>query len=1293
MRLRSKILLFSLGTVALLSALAAFLHPLLLPPLVEYRLHRYAQKHWGASLQAKRASRDGSHWVLEDLVFTEASTGKVLLTIDRAEFGYDLHLFGRQLDLHVKVNNPHLTLYSSSSRESTRSKGWPLPTFGLLAALLHTQGDVAIEGGQLLFPDQASVPLAFAFHGGWDKRFHGEGQLQFATDRTVKAAIAPEKNTFYFERADCAVLAALLGSSWIDPALLQVMHGMISGQLAFHHGLLHSDLVLEDLHVLHPRWHLEASYPHLTLHGDAATGVLTLTQPARVTWRKESSHPYQVQQVSGEVSWQPEQPIHFILHGDGETTAYPVQVEGNYERKLQRAEMQLHFANLQGTLHAEVREPDTQLHLMLHGSAADALSLAPPHWKKQLQPIVETGDVHIHATAHYTPDALQLEGNLQLQDDQISFGMDLASTPALSLQKGWLAARKISLQKYLAPQLRQKGIPHVEGNADLYAAFDTKSFVLQYDARNVVLENGFFSIHIPQLETPAIHYFDLVNGTHGGYVPLSSASYLEKNSGLLLTDMCADAFLGQEQLVFKNLETVCQGIYLAGEFTYHQPENALVIHANTMHAKVSQLQQLCSQFQLAPLLLKLPLDGDVSLRPEGSELQFHFLPEGTEIEIRAQGSLSNGSMAFPHQRMTFRDLSLDFDYTLQNQELLFSDLQGMLLIGSPAHVEEYVLAGDRLHFTAGQLDFDVWVGDKNRDIIRAVGATHPDPEDPRMVQWTLDKNLSHFGDVHPTVFELTLKDWSQLERGQLQLDFQLSTLLRDLQRFSRTGFLFLSRHFLTALNDLKEGEGNCQLNLQYDNAQALMSYQLRSHDLKIDRYAFQNCTLSGHLRDKMWRIDQLQLDDLSLAADITPSSDIWQIHFLGVRVGDSLIAGLEGTYDPHNRIFDSKINLLEIRHNPLFTPLASRIPGIVNAKLRANPTFTAGDLALNLDSAVQGAKAMQDFKSSTAESRFNVVPAEEGILVKWERNPAGIQVRAIEGSCAGLDFHLTQSSADTLQGELACTFPQAAFLFSDSLKEAAERWELGGRYQLQGTWGFENRALRFTGHLESRNCMLRGYMWERLTAQVQHTADGTFLQQMALEDPAGKIRIEQADLRYPDAAICTVTMPKLEVFALRPSLLRTADGSPSVVHPVVIESFKLNQFQGNLLDATTLQGEGTMNYATPTGSSPFLWQVTAHLLDQTGLNLAMLTPVEGSFSYRLDQGKIVLTKMRDTYSVDRLSKFYLPKEESFLSTIDFDGNLHLQIRVRPANPLFKFAELFTLNIEGTLSQPHLTLLK
>lgn len=502
------------------------------------------------------------------------------------------------------------------------------------------------------------------------------------------------------------------------------------------------------------------------------------------------------------------------------------------------------------------------------------------------------------------------------------------------ISNGWFKGTRLPLNKFVSPFTFEEDILLIRGFGDILGAFDQQTIFIKYDAKDLVLENSDLIIELGSIsqsensssskDFPAEYRIELDKRSSHGFIPVANGSYFEKNSGLLFTDIKANVILDGKKIYIPEIDTFCNGIYFAGAIKadFTPPEKGVFnvdILSHTMNGKMSQLQHLFSHFDKPLFFLKFPLEGNVAFRGGGGHLHFAFKPLDYTLSSHIQGVLTDGEIICQNSDIVLQEVSMDFEYDHELNRLDFSDIQGTLLIGKPDHVEEYSVAGDYIRFVNyanNDAEFDVWVGDKKRDVIRVVGKTRSMPlhnDNFDHVEFILDKDISHFGDVHPRNFQLTLKDWSQIETFNLQLGFSLNTLLHDLQRFSRTGLFFLSRHFLKALNDLQRAQGDFTVDFQYDNNLSQLNYHVTGEDIEVGDHSFKKFVFSGKKKNSSWMIDQIILDDLSLAADLLRTENSWKVNFLGIRYGKSLLMGLEGEYRHDANNFDATVNLLELK--------------------------------------------------------------------------------------------------------------------------------------------------------------------------------------------------------------------------------------------------------------------------------------------------------------------------------------------------------------------------------------------
>ena len=494
----------------------------------------------------------------------------------------------------------------------------------------------------------------------------------------------------------------------------------------------------------------------------------------------------------------------------------------------------------------------------------------------------------------------------------------------LSIEDGWFEARGVPLEKYVAPFFLRETTLALTGRGDFKGAFNQKAATVHYGFSGFSLESPKFEITVPKLELAdksGVYNINLETGYAEGVLPVESGAYFEKNSGLLFTDITTQIHFNDSEIKLPAVQAFCAGLYFAGDIVFDMSAKDagrfdLDIHTHTVSGRFSQLQNLFTHFDKPLFFLKMPFEGNLSYRQKGGTIGFTFYPDRYDFRAVLEGAIADGRLNLESRNLVVEDVSLDFAYDYCGNTLDFTDLQGTLLLGKPERVEEYSIAADHVMFTDysnHKAKFDIWVGDKKRDVVRLVGVTTPlESEDGDSVAFHFDRKLSHFGAVHPTSLDLVMRNWTEVERFDLQLGFKLQTLFHDLQRFGRTGLIPLSSYLVHRLDNWKRGEGEIDFTLHYDKGQELMTYELTGADLAVEEYRFQDVLLKGGMSSGHWMVDQFKLDDWSFAADLTPKDDLLKVNFLGAQLGDSLLLGLAGSYDFEEGLFDGNINLMEV---------------------------------------------------------------------------------------------------------------------------------------------------------------------------------------------------------------------------------------------------------------------------------------------------------------------------------------------------------------------------------------------
>lgn len=494
-----------------------------------------------------------------------------------------------------------------------------------------------------------------------------------------------------------------------------------------------------------------------------------------------------------------------------------------------------------------------------------------------------------------------------------------------TFDSGWFKAQQLPLAKFLSPFMFRNGQMALSGLGDFSGTFDLLKLVVDYNAVDMVLENSDFSIEIKSLSgengtLPAQCLIDFDNKHIFNSFQVNNGTYFEKNTGLLFTEVNAGFALEDSVARFNTLTAFSNGIFLAGDIDidWSMPGDGIfevVMETKEMHGKISQIQHFLSHLDKSLFFLKIPIEGNAFLSKEGGRLQFSFSPEGYEFQTTLKGAISDGAVDISNGDMSLQELSMNFTYDHQGNALDFADIQGTLLVGKPGHVEEYAVSGAGVQFTdyeKNEAVFDVRIGKNLDEVIRVAGRTvNEEVEGQGHIAFAFDMAHTHFGSMKLSKLDLSLKDWSNIDLFTLNLDFTLKELLAEVQRFSHTGLLFLTRGFIGSLNALDQASGQFNAEIAYLGSQSTLSYNAQGKEIAFGGHHFDTFTLAGRKRGELWSVDQLSLDDMSLAFDLLKEGPLWNINFLGARFGNSLLVGLEGQYRDDEACLETRINLLE----------------------------------------------------------------------------------------------------------------------------------------------------------------------------------------------------------------------------------------------------------------------------------------------------------------------------------------------------------------------------------------------
>jgi hypothetical protein len=86
-------------------------------------------------------------------------------------------------------------------------------------------------------------------------------------------------------------------------------------------------------------------------------------------------------------------------------------------------------------------------------------------------------------------------------------------------------------------------------------------------------------------------------------------------------------------------------------------------------------------------------------------------------------------------------------------------------------------------------------------------------------------------------------------------------------------------------------------------------------------------------------------------------------------------------------------------------------------------------------------------------------------------------------------------------------------------------------------------------------------------------------------------------------------------------------------------------------------------------------------------------PNQGEIVFEATKDKFKINDLRECFSRGKMIRFELNSELREIASLLWDGSLQLPLKLKPQHLSFKWSELFCLNLQGTLHDPHLELRK
>lgn len=632
---------------------------------------------------------------------------------------------------------------------------------------------------------------------------------------------------------------------------------------------------------------------------------------------------------------------------------------------VQNSSAEVRWGKLKGDVELNWHSPQDILRLSLSGHLNDLIPLLPQEVQQQIEEMHVHEHITIHAKMGRQINGLSLNGDLSLsnplsqENEHFTFGLyfdkarnhlftesplilsqdsilpqliqmvsphfthPLGHLPPNSpltighfiFRNGWVEAHQTPFEKYLKPFISKEYT--IKGSGHILSTFDLNELFIHYNTADLTLEHPLFAFHIDQLKTshdaplPALCHISLKDFSSCSYIPIASATFEDKTSSLHFNDLSGDFFINENQLIIPCLKGFCNGVHLTSEIHITQNEAPSIdLKFHKGDGKLSDLNNIATQLVPNLPLKNLPLDGSFSLRESGLHILIN--PDHTSVDLFA--SVSEAETTISPDQTAVKAISFNIEYNSEQDLLSIDDIYGTLLFGSPQHQEAYTLSGQGVHFDSlskQTATFDFSLYDGKIEWSRINGSIFP-ADTKHGLEIAFNPSLTHLGELSPSHIEMLLTDWTTVDTLNFEIDFQLSECLHTFQRFQNSGFLMLTRQMIEDLNKIETIGGECTLNINYDNDTSRMTFYANGQNLLFNTHHFQSLLIHGYLKGDMWYLDQCQLDQTHLSAELSKHHEEITAHFIGLKYGQSLITGIEGSYNLTNQIIDGKINTLEI---------------------------------------------------------------------------------------------------------------------------------------------------------------------------------------------------------------------------------------------------------------------------------------------------------------------------------------------------------------------------------------------
>ncbi|MCF7852454.1 MAG: hypothetical protein K9M07_04345 [Simkaniaceae bacterium] len=614
------------------------------------------------------------------------------------------------------------------------------------------------------------------------------------------------------------------------------------------------------------------------------------------------------------------------------------------------------------------------------------------------------------------------------------------------------------------------------------------------------------------------------------------------------------------------------------------------------------------------------------------------------------------------KRAAFGEIHFDGQMHLIEKKLIFDpSVLHYLNTKLPIH-------GGELDFTSGKLDLDLKEATINLDEIKIAHFLAPLLSQLSYSDFSGNLNLNGHFTLGQGGIDAELKvDSSQFGESQLSLTSEtLSQWHFDFEE----GLLIRNLDFNIAYPDLPHHfAGFCIGSIQWNEgklgAEAVeMTVSPAMIDYIIEKKAFY--PINTYLEKLQSQMPSYPWDHL-----IQVKMDLnWDgPHFI--------ISGIlkEGTYALNQMMWEFK--------QPKFR--------YQNQKVEINFQTHIGDLEFDVQGEVD---LLATHKMSVNLKRLDLGnPTEDYVAIEGSfSNDFEVRCERLEGKLFGAQFDFASRyphfiSSEMILGGSAILDPMKIVPFlphpiNKKIRELAIQHPL----VIEGDIMIDKNQIAdsyFKGYLKGRDLIVNQYILRNLIADILINRSAFKMMDFRLSDQAGLIVIDEC-IATPENKALSFEFKGIQVSEFRPSLLRKIGEGPTKAKPFVMRKLKIDELKGNTADLNSIKGKGYLKFHNTFKTEHNTRLIPLELITRLGLDLGLLVPVRGEIDFQIEDQKIKLMALRDSYSEGKRSHFFFPSTNRCY--IKFDGEMNVDVKMKQY-VLFKITQPFMISLRGSVMKP------